>query len=387
MIILALIAATAATSTPQRPDSAVFVTRLGADTLVVERVVRTPRRIEAEVLMRVPRTTRTLYVADFSPEGDLMRLEGLTFDPRVAADPVRRETITRDGDTLRVVIAATGAAERTRAVAADKRALPFIDMVHWPFEPALMRLKASGAAQAQQPLLSGSRVADFGLAAVGADSATITHPTRGTMRVRVDAQGRLLALDAGATTRKLVVERKPWMAIDQLADRWSADDAAGRSLGALSGRGEVKATVAGAAIAVDHGTPAKRGRDIWGALVPYGVVWRTGANSATGFTTDRDLIFGTGQRTLLVPAGAYTLFSIPEQSGGVLIVSRDTGQAGTAYDPAKDLGRVPLEARPLATPVEIFAIAVTPDGDGGLLRLQWDRTEMVARFRVAPRPE
>ena len=72
----------------QRPDSSVLVTRLGSDTLVVERVVRTPRRIEAEVLMRVPRTQRTVYVADFSPAGDLVRLEAQTFDPRGAADPV-----------------------------------------------------------------------------------------------------------------------------------------------------------------------------------------------------------------------------------------------------------------------------------------------------------
>ena len=378
MIAFALLAVLSA----QRPDSSVLVTRLGSDTLVVERVVRTPRRIEAEVLMRVPRTLRTVYVADFSPAGDLVRLEAQTFDPRGAADPVRRQTITRDGDSLRVSTSAAGATEQVRAVAADKRVLPFIDMVHWPFEPALMRLKASGAAQVSQPLLSGGRVADFGLAALGPDSATITHPTRGTMRVRWDAQGRLMALDAGATTRKLVVERKPWMAIDQLAERWSADDAAGRSLAALSGRAEVKATIAGAAIGVDHGSPAKRGRDIWGALVPYGVVWRTGANAATGFTTDRDLVFGSGDRTLLVPAGAYTLFSSPAENGGELIVSRDTGQAGTAYDAAKDLGRVPLEARVLPAPVEVFAIAVTPDGTGGLLRLQWDRKELVARFRV-----
>jgi hypothetical protein len=203
------------------------------------------------------------------------------------------------------------------------------------------------------------------------------------MRARVDARGRLLGLDAGATTRKLVVERRPWFSFDGLVERWSALDAAGKSLGALSGRGEESETVAGASLTVDYGTPAKRGREIWGTLVPYGQLWRTGANQATHFSTDRTLVLGSGADTLVVPAGRYTLFSIPAQDGGVLIVSKQTGQAGTAYDPAHDLGRVPMAARPLDAPVELFTIDVAPAGiAGGEIRLRWDRGERVVPFRV-----
>ncbi len=367
------------------PDSASLVTRLGADTLVVERFVRSANRIEAEVVLRVPRTTHTRYVLVLSPAGELARLEALTTEPG-GAQPVRREVVTRVADSLRIEVVDTGA-PRVRMVAADRRVLPFIDMVHWPFELALMRLRASGAPRTQQPLLAGSRIADFELVAFGPDSMTITHPTRGTMRVRVDAAGRLGALDAGTTTRKLIVERRPWMSLDALAARWKAADSAGASIGALSGRAAVTSTVAGATITIDHGTPSKRGREIWGVLVPFGQVWRTGANQATQFITDRDLVFGTGTGALAVPAGAYTLFSIPERAGGLLIINRQTGQAGTAYDAARDLGRVPLEARPLPEAVEVFSIAVTADGDGGALRLQWDRTELVARFTVATQGE
>jgi hypothetical protein len=363
-------------------DSAAFVTRLGNDTLVVERFVRVPNRLQADVVMRVPATRRIRYVLELSPTGELSRLE------TVVSSPARREVITRQGDSLRVETIDTGAT-RVRTVAADKRVLPFLDMVHWPFELVLMRLKSSGGSQTAQPLLSGSRVGSFDVAVLGRDSMTITHPTRGTMRVRVDAAGRLLALDAGATTRKLTVERRAWRGVDldALAGRWSALDAAGRSLGALSGRRTDTATVGAATIIVDHGTPVKRGRAIWGALVPFGQVWRTGANQATHFTTDRDLVLGGGTRTLTVPAGRYTLFSIPEAGGGVLIVSRDTGQAGTAYNAERDLGRVPLETRALAEPVEVFTLAVTPEGDAGAIRLQWDRSELFVRFTVAARPE
>lgn len=366
------------------PDSGAYVTRLGSDTLALERFVRTPRRVEADVVLRVPTTMRTRYVLELSPDGELARLEAVTTDPR-GARPGRREVITRAGDSLRIETT-VGDSSRTRTVAADAAVLPFIDMVHWPYEVALVRAHPpAGGGEWTQPLLTGARVSPFRIARIGADSVTITHPSRGTMRARVDARGRLLGLDAGATTRKLVVERRPWMPIDESVSRWVALDAAGRSLGALSGRAEETETVADASLTVDYGTPARRGRAIWGALVPFGEVWRTGANMATHFSTSRDLVLGSGADTLVVPAGSYTLFSIPTAEGGVLIVSRQTGQTGTAYDPAHDLGRIPLHARTLDESVELFTIDVAaggPPGADGEIRLRWDRGERVVPFRV-----
>ena len=372
-----------AQSADAAPDSGAYVTRLGSDTLAVERFVRTPRRVEADVVLRVPATSRAHYLLELGPDGELVRLDAVTTDPR-GIRPERRELVTRAGDSLRIETT-VGDSTRRRTVAADAAALPFIDMVHWPYEVALVRGRAAGRDGWTQPLLTGARISPFAIAGVGADSVTITHPSRGTMRARVDARGRLLGLDAGATTRKLVLERRPWMALDGIVERWSALDAAGRSLGALSGRAEETGTVASATLAVDYGTPAKRGREIWGALVPYGEVWRTGANMATHFSTDRDLVLGSGADTLLVPAGSYTLFSVPAAEGGVLIVSRQTGQTGTAYDPARDLGRVPLAVRTLGETVELFTIDVSPvEGSGadGEIRLRWDRAERVVPFRV-----
>lgn len=375
-----LVAVSSAAMAQTGPDTAAFVTRLGTDTLAVERVVRMPRRIEADVVLRIPQTTRTQYVLELSSAGDMVRMQSIQ---RIGAEVIERETVERLGDSLRIVTI-TDAGERVRTLEAEARTLPFIDMVHWPYEIALMRVRASGSAEASIPLLTGSRTALFAFAVVGPDSMTITHPTRGTMRLKVDRAGRLLSLDAGATTRKLSVERRPTVPLDDLTERWTAADGAGRGLGALSGRASVETTVAGATITVDHGTPSKRGRVIWGSLVPFGEVWRTGANRATHFTTDRDLVLGSGEQRLEVPAGSYTLFSIPEANGGTLIVNRQTGQTGTAYNADRDLGRVSLAARPLPDEVEAFTIAVTEEGSGGLVRLQWDRTELVVPFVVNP---
>jgi hypothetical protein len=366
----------------QRPDSAVLLTRLGTDTLAVERVVRTASRVDADVVLRSPATTRTRYQLTLAPDGGMQELCAETVTPGGDAAAVRREHYRRDGDTIRVRIT-TGDRVQERAVPAPGPVLPFIDMVHWPLDLSFQRLTAGGQPGGDQGLLTGARVTPFPVRRTGPDSGTLTHPSRGTMHARISAAGVLLGLDAGATTRKLTVERRPWMEVDALVERWAAADRAGRGVGALSGRGRATGAIAGASLLVDYGTPVRRGREIWGALVPYGQVWRTGANEATHFTTDRALVLGSGADTLRVPAGTWTLFSIPEADGGVLIVNRQTGQTGTAYDAARDLGRVRMSVRALAEPVELFTIAVVP---GGALELRWDRRAFVVPVTVPPAP-
>ena len=361
-------------------DSAGFVTRLGVDTLALENFVRTGNRMEANVVLRVPATSYTRYVMEWQPNGTMTRLEASEV-PLTAGAPGRREVVTRIGDSLRVEVTDTGA-PRTRMVAAPATTFPFIDIVHWPYELVARRAASLGADSIVQPLLTGRSTSDFKVTRIGADSITITHPFRGTMRARVDNTGRLLGLDAGGTTRKLLVERTAWMPLEAARARWAQLDAAGKSVGALSGRGSGASTIGSAMVKVDYGTPAKRGREIWGALVPYGQVWRTGANLATHFETDRTLVLGSGSDTLVVPQGKYTLYSIPERNGGTLIVNKQTGQGGTTYEAARDLGRVRLIARPLGESVELFTILLTPTGSTGELRLQWDRTELVTPIRA-----
>lgn len=362
----------------QRPDSLAFVARLGVDTVAVERIVRTATTLDADVVIRAPHTTLFRHRMTMTPDGHLQRLEATVLHPASGA-VVRQTVYTRLGDSLRIEVI-EGEERTIRMAAAETGTLPFIDLVHWPFDVALKRMRAAGATAEPAPMLSGARVSGFPLEFIGADSATVTHPTRGTMRLTVAPDGGLVTLDAGATTRALIVTRGGWPDVPAMARHYASLDAAGRGVGELSGRGLTERTVLGADFEIDFGVPLKRGREIWGALVRHGQLWRTGANRATHFTTSRDLRFGD----LLVPAGTYTLFSIPEEDGGLLIINRQTGQNGQSHDAARDLGRVRLVARPLPEVVEGFTITVDQEGGRGLLKLQWDRKELVAEFVVVP---
>lgn len=361
-------------------DQGALVTVLGVDTLALERWARTGDRIEAEALVRSPRTVLRRFTLDLSPSGALRGWTDATLDPaNPSAAPLRTETLrpAASGWTRTVTVRDSTA---TSQVALDSLSLPWVDLVHWPFDLATRRVVASGGAE--QAFFSGGRALVYKVSRQ-AENVTLTHPFRGPSVARVDAGGRLMVLDAAGTTRKVIVTRVDSVDVRGTALRWAQADRSGRGVGELSGRGADTTVVAGATLTLDFGTPSVRGRRIWGGIVPFGQVWRTGANRATHLRITRPIMLGTGADTLALPAGEYTLFSIPAESGGTLIVNSQTNQNGTEYDQAKDVGRITLTRRALTEPVERFTIRVTHEGgSGGMLRIQWADSEMVAPFRV-----
>ena len=127
----------------------------------------------------------------------------------------------------------------------------------------------------------------------------------------------------------------------------------------------------GKTITVDYSSPRAKGRKIFGGLVPYGEVWRAGANEATTFVTTTDLMVGGTH----VPAGSYTIFAIPNKDKWTLVISKKTGEWGTAYPgPSEDLARVDMRASALPSAVENFTIAFDKTGGGCTLHMDWETT-------------
>lgn len=146
-----------------------------------------------------------------------------------------------------------------------------------------------------------------------------------------------------------------------------------------SPRDSASATINGATVAVNYGSPSKRGREIYGGLVPWGQVWRAGANEATRLTTSKALQFGA----TTVPAGSYSLFVLPQQDGKwQLVINKQVGQWGTNYDLSQDLARVPLTVTQVPATAERMTFTVDKKGNAGELALTWDRTRAAAPFTV-----
>lgn len=137
-------------------------------------------------------------------------------------------------------------------------------------------------------------------------------------------------------------------------------------------------TIDGANISVVYGRPFLKDRTVGKEVAPYGRIWRTGADEATTLTTDRTLRFGK----LEVPAGTYTLYTVPEENEWQLAVNKQTGQWGTEYSHEQDLGRVPMKVEKIRAPVEQLTLSVEDTAAGGTLVIEWGTTRATAAFEV-----
>lgn len=147
----------------------------------------------------------------------------------------------------------------------------------------------------------------------------------------------------------------------------------------LSPRDSTEITVNGKHMKIDYGRPSMRGRKIMGGLVPYNRWWRTGANEATGFVTEADLMLGG----VLIPRGSYTLYTLPSETQWKLIINKQTGQWGTVYNPEHDLARINLKKRKLKNPLEKLTISLVKNSNSaGMLKIEWEYTSLSLSFRV-----
>tara|TARA_R110000868_G_scaffold306734_3_gene568117 strand:+ start:44961 stop:46109 length:1149 start_codon:yes stop_codon:yes gene_type:complete len=375
LVLLILIA-----SCSSSPSNVGFITKLGNDTLAVETFSKTDQGFTAKVVLRSPRTELAEYDLKQDEFGGIIELTETKYSTIEGFDGegMFSRSIMKDGDSLYTKYVTGNGEVRSYATKYDKGALPFIDMVHWPFELALNEFAKSENDTVAQKMISGNNISTFIIANLGEDKRTIRHPSRGVMDVWVNSDGQLVKLDAAQTTRKLVVNREEHVDIESIGKRFLALDRAGKSFGSLSGGVEDEFEVNGAIFKVKYGSPSRRGRVLFGGIVPWGERWRTGADGATHFSTSKELMIGN----LKVPVGEYTLFTIPEVDGGILIINKQTGQNGQTYNAVRDLGRVPMQISTNEESTEAFTIVVEEEGSGAKLKLMWGETVFSVPFSI-----
>src|SRR5436189_4097043 len=158
------------------------------------------------------------------------------------------------------------------------------------------------------------------------------------------------------------------------------------STGGVSPHETTSAVIDGCRVTISYGRPFTKdpksgeARKIWGALVPWEKAWRTGSDEATVLITQKPLMFGE----TAVPAGAYTLYTIPSESGASkLAISKNLGAWGVPVDEKNDLARVEMKKEPLDKPNDQFTMAVAKNpAGGGLIKLMWDDTQFSVPFTV-----
>lgn len=348
-----------------KPETGAFIVRLGKDTMVVERFVRTADRIESWSVNRQPATIRRHYVLTLRGDAPLrMEYEGGRAD---GSQPVSKVVMDFGADTAVVTITRGDSTQTARVAARD--ALPSIGNMFTLTELAVARLLAGTADSVSVATLpvGAARLQPLAIKRAGKNVVHVDY-FGAPWVTTLDQRGRIVSVDGAQSASKILVQRVADADVEALTRDFAARDARGKGFGVASPADSVRVTIGDASLAIDYSRPSRRGRMLLGGIIPLDSVWRTGANAATMFTTSATLDIGG----TTVPAGSYTLWTLPTKAGWQLVVNRQTKQWGTEYDPKQDLARIPMTVNKAASGPEQFTIAIEPkDARSGTLRLTW----------------
>jgi len=373
-----------------RIDRAAFIARLGVDTIFIEQFSRTGREVNGVMVNRSPTTTVTRFAFTSDTAFRITRLTAVTHAAGAppGSRPLWSIDAKRQGDGLEVALR-EAESERRRFIPNSADALLIFDRSVAVYELATQRLRASGADSLDVPVIEFDSLSlgDRRIERLGTDSVVLRFIFPRGERAAVDSTGRIIGISGLATSYKWLTERVTDLDTDALTASFASRDAKGAAFGNLSARDTVRAVVGDARIAIDYGRPSKRGRVIFGGLVPWDRIWRTGADLATHFTTDRSIRLGGPADGIVIPAGTYTLYTIPAPNGWTLVVNKRTGQSGLDYDQAADLGRVSMRTRSVSEVTERLTISVSGQASSGTLRIAWDTTAADVPFEVLPSPK
>jgi hypothetical protein len=371
-----------------------FITRLGLDTISVESVTRQGNTVTSDEVDRFPRVRVRHTVISLAPDGSIRHL---VMDIQTPSEPAKQREckVIADVTTDSVHMSKTdGTGVLNRAFATGGS----IVVAHVPQMYSLYELyfaaaleHAAASKSAGNPVQMRQFYIDrefdrfpLGEAIVrplGGGKAEITHDwLAGTGEATIDSNYHMLSYSGVKTTYKVEVSRLASRPdLKSIVERFEALETKTGIVRQLSVRDTMQAQIGNAMFTVDYGRPLLRGRKLLGDVLPYDYVWRTGANAATQFTTSAPIKLAGMQ----VPAGKYTLWTVPHTGGVDLIVNRQFGQWGTEYDGSRNLGVARITTQALAAPVEEFTISVvSSDTQHGTLAMEWGSFRWTAPIEV-----
>jgi len=369
----------AVTEARAQEGTAYFVLRIGEDTVAVERYQRTATAVTGRQVLRTPRIILREYAATLDAEGNATRVD-FVFSRPGESSPLSTSRIDFRRDSA-VVTIQQGDSTQVIAMPAERGAIPFLGYSVGLYEIPLAQHRGSGTSSSSTSLVPvGANTAySSEIRSAEGDWITLTN-IAGENRLRVDSQGRLLAWDGTDTTLKLEGERLTRLDFEALEASFAERELRGQVMGSLSPRDSVDASIGDANVRIFYNRPSARGRTIGGEVVPWDRVWRTGANQATQLSTDRSLMIGE----VMVPAGTYSLWTLPQAQGWTLIVNEQHGQWGTDYDQTRDVARIAMVNGPTDQHIEQFTITLGSESGAGRLALLWGDVHAWVPVRAAP---
>ncbi|GAB3640190.1 hypothetical protein GCM10027423_08260 [Spirosoma arcticum] len=359
--------------------------KLGPDTGFVETYTMVNNHLYGKVLFRMFDPYIGEFTIHFYPNGTIREFSMAAMDPVNSSIPLQPivgwrfpfcRTMSCSADTCTFYISSKDNSTeivRKQAVAGMDfygGTNPLFSLVEWN----CIRLAKSGKQMLGPLNMTNSGTASkISVRYTGEDTMVFGGPFIEYTKVQATAEGRVISTDGIGTPYNFLVTKHPPIDIDQLAKRMAKSPA----IGFPSPRDTLQATIQKNRVKVDYGRPYRRGRKIFGGVVPYDSLWRTGANNATILTLPYDIQIGKS----IIPKGQYSLYTIPRPTNWLLIFNTDTTTWPTDPDRRKDFAQVALQVKRLDTPKDQFTIDIQETKTGGVLKFQWDDVEAFTDFK------
>jgi hypothetical protein len=221
--------------------------------------------------------------------------------------------------------------------------------------------------------------AKFVMKRISARKLTAYSRYMGLFTLYLNERGKVHSIDGIGSSYNVKGTVVPYLNLDSLIFRYIEREQKFGPVGSLNKIDSVKAVIGKSSIRVIYTRPSMRGRVIFGEVVPWNRHWRTGANEATKINVSHPLNF-SGK---ILPAGEYSIFTMPSQTGWTMMFNKDANIWGTDYDPTRDVLHVPMKVEQLKEPVELMTIEVVPTAKGGAIHIIWETIKASAHFTTS----
>lgn len=359
----------------KRQDSGYIIYTLGKDTIEIAHYRLTGDDFIATVVQRANSNVNKIK-GKFFPNGELQYMEGYRYKPVIGKDSILLLTFRfyQKGDSTYFEEKSGNSIYRRKD---SGRAM----VNYWPYVQMNVILANYAPKNVGDSIVSNHIVGDlppakFVMKRIADRKLTAYSRVMGPFTLYLNEKGKVESLDATGSSYNVKGTIVPRLNLDSIILSYARKEEKFGPFGWPNKSDSVQTVIGNSAIKINYTRPSMRGRVIFGEVVPWNRYWRTGANRATKITINHPLDFN-GK---MLPAGEYSIFTMPSQAGWTMMFNKEANIWGTDYNSAQDVLRVPMQVEQLKEPVELMTIEVVPTAKGGAINVIWERIKASAHF-------
>lgn len=364
----------------QKKDNGYLIYTLGKDTTAIGNYQLNGNVFIMTIVVRTPSTNVHKLKGTFFPNGELQYAEGYNYKPLPGEDSQFIQSYKLYYERDSTFIEQKG---RTNVITYQKypaKAMLANSIGVYPilFLPALIAnyitIKKRDSILSHHIAVGKART--FTIKRINKQKLSMGSSAMGTFTLLFDPKGKLQFVDGVGSSWNLLGKAIPYLNMDSVIAANVSREQTSVPVGVINKLDSVQTTINSTATKIRYSRPSMRGRVIFGEVVQWNRFWRTGANSATKITINQPLYFD-GQE---LPAGEYSIFTMPTQNGWTMMFNKEANIWGTDYNPEFDILRIPMKVEPLKEPVELMTIDVVTTGKGGLINVIWEKLKASVSF-------